>query len=133
MKSHLFLRVYEIKDKFRYLIKEDPQKKKVMRDLSSCITERFNGFNRELRREMSPIDILYKTWKKQVNVDCFFTNEINLPIKLPLARGKKSDTERLFNAFNVQITMGEKMFGRSIWSIVPVVRGLFIILTLEAC
>ena len=60
MKNRFFLRVYEIKDKFRYLIKKDSQKKKVMRDLSSCITERFNGFDivkleldRELRQEMS--------------------------------------------------------------------------------
>ena len=38
MKSNSFLRVFELKDKLRYLIKQDPQKKNVIRDLSSCIS-----------------------------------------------------------------------------------------------
>ena len=40
----LFLRVYELKDKFRYLFHEDHRKKGVLRSLSSCIKETFNGF-----------------------------------------------------------------------------------------
>ena len=140
VRSHLFLRVYEIKNKFRCLIKEGSEKKKVMKDLSSCITERFNGFNivkleldRELRREMFPIYILYRPVRKRVNIDCFFTTEINLAYRTSFSEGGESDTERLINAFIVQITTGEKMFGRSICSIVPVVRALFITLTLEDC
>ena len=85
VEKHLLLRVYEIKDKFCYLIKEDSEKKKVIRDLSSCITERFNGFkivklelDRQLRCEISPIDILYKPVKKQTNIDRFFSTQINL-------------------------------------------------------
>ena len=35
----LFLRVYEPKDKFRYLFHEDYKKKRVLRSLSSCIKE----------------------------------------------------------------------------------------------
>ena len=106
MKSHLLLRVYEIKDKFRYLIKEDSQKKKVMRDLSSCITERFNGFNivkleldRELRREMYPLDILYKPVKKQGNVDCFFTTEINLAYRTFFSEERKIRYGTAFQCF----------------------------------
>ena len=45
IKYGLFLRIYELKDKFRYLIKQDSQKKTLMRDLSSCVIEKFNGFN----------------------------------------------------------------------------------------
>ena len=41
----LFLRVYELKDKWRYLIKQDSENKKYLRELSSCIVEKFNGFN----------------------------------------------------------------------------------------
>ena len=45
MKNNLFLRVYEMKDKFRFLIKQDSNKKGVIRELSSCIIEKFNGFH----------------------------------------------------------------------------------------
>ena len=43
--KRLFLRVYELRKKFRYLIKTIPQKKNVVqRELSTCFEERFNGF-----------------------------------------------------------------------------------------
>ena len=41
-KYGLFLRIYEQKDKFRYLIKQDSEKKTVLGELSSCIVEKFN-------------------------------------------------------------------------------------------
>ena len=36
-KNRLFLRVYKLKDKFRYLIKENPEKKTVLREIFSFI------------------------------------------------------------------------------------------------
>ena len=44
-KNNLFLRVFEMKEKFRCLIKQDSEKKNLIRDLSACIIETFNGFN----------------------------------------------------------------------------------------
>ena len=44
LEEKFFLRVYEIKDQFRYLFHEDHIKKKGLRSLSSCIKEKFNGF-----------------------------------------------------------------------------------------
>ena len=44
-KNGLFLRVYELKEKFRYVIKQAPEKNKVLRELSSCVIEKFNGFS----------------------------------------------------------------------------------------
>ena len=44
-KYGLFLRVCQLKDKFHYLIKQDSKKKMVLRELLSCIIEKFNGFN----------------------------------------------------------------------------------------
>ena len=43
-KHSMFLRVFELKDKFRYLIKQDSQQKNVFREVSACVVERFNGF-----------------------------------------------------------------------------------------
>ena len=44
-KYGLFLRVYDLKEKFRYLIKQDSEKKTILGELSSCIVEKFNEFN----------------------------------------------------------------------------------------
>ena len=38
-KNNLFLRVFELKETFCSLIKQDPDKKNVIRELSGCITE----------------------------------------------------------------------------------------------
>ena len=115
MRSHLFLRVYEIKDKFCYLIKEDSEKKNVMRDLSSCITERFNGFNivkleldRELRREMSPIEILYRPVRKRVNIGCFFTTEINLAYRTSFSEREKIRDGTTYQCFYCSNYYGRK-------------------------
>ena len=85
-KNNLFLLIFELKEKFRCLIKQDSEKKSIIRDLSSCIIEKFNGLNivrtefeRKLRQKMSPIDIIYKPVKKEDEIiECFFTSQINL-------------------------------------------------------
>ena len=38
-KNNLFLRIFELKEKFRCLIKQDSERKNIIRDLSSCIIE----------------------------------------------------------------------------------------------
>ena len=46
MEKNLFLRVYELRKKIRYLIKKLPKSKNsVKRDLLACVEERFNGFH----------------------------------------------------------------------------------------
>ena len=84
-KSNLFLRIFELNEKFRCLIKQDSERKNIIRDLSSCIVEKFNGFNivriefeRKLRQKMSPIDIIYKPVKEDEIIEYFFTSQINL-------------------------------------------------------
>ena len=84
-KYGLFLRVYELKDKFRYLIKQDSEKKTVLRELSSCINEKFNIFNivriefsKKLRQHFRPIDIIFKTVKKcDEIINCYFSVKLN--------------------------------------------------------
>ena len=85
-KNNLFLRVFEFKQKFHGLIKQDPEKKNVLRELSGCVIEKFNGFttvrlefDRKLRQKMSPIDIIYKPVKKEDEIiECFFSSQMNL-------------------------------------------------------
>ena len=45
IKNYLFLRVYELKDKYRYLFHQNEQGKKIIKSALSCIREKCNGFN----------------------------------------------------------------------------------------
>ena len=96
-KNNFFLRVFELKEKFRCLIKQDAERKNVIRELSSCIFEKFNGFNivrlefdRKLRQKMSLIDIIYKPVKKETeNIECFFSKRINMAYRTTFNENEK--------------------------------------------
>ena len=96
-KDNPFLRIFEFKEKFRCLIKQDSEKKYIIRDLSLCIIEKFNGFNivriefeRKLKQKMSPIDIIYKPVKKEDEIiECFFTSQINLAYRSAFSENQK--------------------------------------------
>ena len=45
IKNNLFWRVYELKDKFRYLFHQNEEGTEVKKSVSACIKEKFNGFN----------------------------------------------------------------------------------------
>ena len=79
--SSYFLRVYKLKKTFRHLSLKNPKKKQtIVRQLSSCIHEQFNGFNiisieysKKLRKKFKPIDIIYKPVKKpDVEIKCYY-------------------------------------------------------------
>ena len=88
-RNNMFLRVFELKDKFHYIIKQNSEQKKFFREVSACVIERFNGFtivrlefDNEIRREFTPIDIIYKpVIKLQSILDCFFTKQLHLAYK----------------------------------------------------
>ena len=83
--KQFFLRVFELKENCCVLKKQDVEKKNVIRELSLCIFEKFNGFNivrlgfdRKLRQKISLIDIIYKPVKQKTeNIECFFSNRMN--------------------------------------------------------
>ena len=83
------MRVYELKDKFRYLFHENYEKKEVIRRVSSCIKEKFNGFTfaqinltKNQKQDLIPINIVYKPVKKQDEViNCFFTDDLKTHIE----------------------------------------------------
>ena len=83
-KNGLFLTVYELKNNFRYLIKQSSQKKTVLRELYCCIIEKFNGFNiarvefsKKLRQPFRPVNLIHKPVKKCDDiVNCFFEQKV---------------------------------------------------------
>ena len=44
MKKHFFLRIHELFRKFRYLKKKEVKKNEIIRQLLSCVIEKFSGF-----------------------------------------------------------------------------------------
>ena len=84
IKDKMFLRVYECKDKFRYLFHETNKEKCVIRKVSACIKEKFNGLNvaapslaKGEKKDLFPVDIIYKPVRSQDEViECFFSNDI---------------------------------------------------------
>ena len=106
-KNNLFLRVFELKQKFHFLTKQTPENKNIIRDLSACISEKFNGFNivriefdRKLRQKMSPIDIIYKPVKKEDEIiECFFSSQMNLAYRASFSVNKESKKLKHSTAF----------------------------------
>ena len=64
-KCNFFLKVFELKEKFRSLVKQNPDKKNIARGLSSCITNKYKGFNivqlehsKKIIQKFIPIEII---------------------------------------------------------------------------
>ena len=97
MSRGLFLRAYELRKRFTYLIHITVKKNDVVRDLSSCAVEKFSGFeivkklkDKNIKREYQRIDIVYipaKHHKDKIN--CFFTNAIHKAYRTTFSVDKK--------------------------------------------
>ena len=106
-KNNLFSCIFELKEKFRCLIKQDSEKKSLIRVFSACIIEKFNGFNivriefdRKLRQKMSPIDIIYKPVKKEDEIiEYFFSSQINLAYRATFSENLKLRHSTAFQCY----------------------------------
>ena len=106
-KHNMFLRVFELKDKFHYILKQNSKQKQYFSEISACVIERFNGFtivrlefDNEIRKEFTPIDIIYKPVKKlEAILDCFFTKQLHLAYKAVYNKTKNIDDHRSSCAF----------------------------------
>ena len=106
-RHNMFLRVFELKDKFRYIIKQNSEQKKYFSEVSACVVERFNGFtivrlefDNEIRKEFTPIDIIYKPVIKQNAIlNCFFTSQLHLAYKAVYNQTTKWDKLKSSCAF----------------------------------
>ena len=81
MSKNLFLRVYELRKKFRCLITKVSQIKSIIqKDLSACVEEHFNGLQivrrlteNERKQFFKPIDIVYRLVSKiNQTINCDF-------------------------------------------------------------
>ena len=98
-----FLRVYELKNKYRQLLIKKPQNQKQTKQLASCIVQKFNGFhiiknifNKRQRRAFEPIDIIYAPTKNaEILPDCYFTTSFASAFTALYDSGKRKDARAL--------------------------------------
>ena len=84
-KYNYFLRLFELKSKFQHLTMKDEKKQNIVRQISSCLTEKYNGFHatstefaRKERKIFKPIDIIYKPTKnREICPLCYYTEDIS--------------------------------------------------------
>ena len=80
-----FLPIYELKKKYRYLFMKKLDQQKMVKQLSSCLTEKYNGFTvirieheKKERKNFEPLDIIYKPTKHlEIEPLFYFTTDIS--------------------------------------------------------
>ena len=96
-KFGFFLRVYELKKKYRHLFMKKPDQQKIVKQLSSCLIEKYNGFTvihieyeKKERKNFQPLDIIYKPAKElETEPLCYFTTDISLAYSSYYLRASK--------------------------------------------
>ena len=100
-----FLRVFEQKNKYRQLLIKKPEKQNQVKQLASCLIQKYNGFqviksvfNKRQRRTFSPVDIIYiPTKNAQILPLCFYTTNIANAYTALFSEGMK--TRRAFTIY----------------------------------
>ena len=80
-----FLPIYELKKKYRYLFMKKLDQQKMVKQLSSCLIEKYNGFRvirieheKKKRKNFEPLDIIYKPTKHlEIEPLFYFTTDIS--------------------------------------------------------
>ena len=93
MNLNYFLRFYKLRKLFRYLIFSNSEKRKIISDVSSCITETLNRYKlvrneiqRMLQNIFQPIDAIFEHHKHNKNfyftIDKTFLTEVHAASKI---------------------------------------------------
>ena len=102
IEHNYFLRVFEQKNKYRQFLVKKPEKQNQVKQLASCLMEKYNGFqvvkiafNKKQRRNFEPIDIIYIPTKNvQILPECYYTTNIANAYTALYSKGLK--THRAF-------------------------------------
>ena len=104
------LRVYERRKKLHYLIRKPPTRKNtILKDLSSCVIQRYNGYEvvktekKDCRKQaFEPIDIVYDPVEgPKHNIECFHMPKIHIAYRLKYSkRSKGIETLHAFQCYS---------------------------------
>ena len=92
------------------------KKQNIVRQLSSCINKKYNGFHvilieysKKLRKKFKPIDIIYKPVKSpEKKIQCFYSQDISKSY-----RNSWGDSEKLSHGFVFECYYCGKFFARA--------------------
>ena len=138
-KYSYFLRVFELKNKYRRFSVMDKNKQKIVKKLSSCIIEKYSGFRvisiefeRKQRKLFKLIDIIYKPTKSiEIEQLCYFSDDIlKAYSSLYSVGGKITRAHKCYQCYYCNkffIFIGKK----DTWQIVQEDQVLFIILIIK--
>ena len=134
-----FLRVF--KNQFRHLAMKDKTKPKIVKQLSSCLTEKYSGFTiisieyqKKQRKLFKPIDIIYKPTKHiEIEPLCYFSEDISKSYSFLHSKGKKglSRTHKVYQCFYCNKFLLLKQDKKGTWKIAQENHVLFIILVIN--
>ena len=90
------MRVYELKKKYRHLTIKKTDQQKTVKQLSSCLIEKYNGFTvirieyqKKERKNFTPLDIIFKPSKQlEIKPLCFFSLDILKAYSSYYSKGK---------------------------------------------
>ena len=96
-KEGYFLRVYELKKKFRELTLKSSKQQNIIRQLSSCVHEKFDGFHivcveysKKARKKFRPINIIYKPVRQiEKKILCFGSKDMSRAYRSSCSQGEK--------------------------------------------
>ena len=91
------MRVYELKKKFRELRLKNSKKQNIIRQLSSCVHEKFDGFHivcveysKKERKKFRPINIIYKPVRQiEKKILCFGSKDMSRAYRSSSSQGEK--------------------------------------------
>ena len=93
------LQIFELKNKYCRLAVKNRDEQNLVRQLSSCLIEKYSGFSqiclayqKKQRKLFQPIDIIYKPTKRiEIELLCFFQPIYQMHIRLTIRLEKKRD------------------------------------------
>ena len=105
IKHGFFLRVFEQKNKYRNICIKTPNKQNQMKELASCLSPKYNGFQivknsfcKLQRREFQLVDIIYEPTKNiEILPVCYYTDNMSNAYTTLYSEDKK--TRRAFSLY----------------------------------
>ena len=96
-----FLRIFELKNKYRKSAVKNKDAQNLVRQLSSCLIEKYSGFSqicltyqKKQRKLFKLIDIIYKPTKRfEIEPLCFFSTDLSKAYSSYYSAGEKKGTE----------------------------------------
>ena len=112
-KHGYFLRIFELKNKYRRLAVKNKGEQNLVRQLFSYLIEKYSGFTqicheykKKQRKLLRPIDIIYKSTKRiEIEPLCFLSTDLSKACSSYYSSGEKKECKELIEFISVVIVI----------------------------